>query len=299
MGRKVRDEGGHPLDATFSTGLDDGQLAIWLESRGGAKGGINERHLDYGRALRLILQRLAALDAVLLDAVVDSSRSGEMGHAEKVLDPGAPLPVALRSLDPETARLSLQRSQRSVGHRALGTGSGNNTRRIKLLVHVPSMDLNPTALEDDLACGLLADRPVPDDLVRAHGQGFASDPRSRKAVEDRAMALTLAHLQGEGWDVEDVHLRESFDYTARRNGVELHVEVKGLVGSLKEVLITVNERRHAERWPDLALAIATNIKVDRSGGEVVAQGGDLEVISPWRIEDGDLVATQYRWKRRA
>ena len=76
-----------PPRATFSTGLDDDRLAIWLESRSGAKGGINERHLDYERALRLILQRLAALDAVLVDAVVDSSRSGQMLHAEKVLDP--------------------------------------------------------------------------------------------------------------------------------------------------------------------------------------------------------------------
>ena len=143
MARKVRDEGGHPLDATFSTGISDGHLAVWLESRGGAKGGVNERHLDYERGLHLILARLGALDAVLLDAMVDSSRSGDMPHLEKVLDAGAPLPLSLRTVDPEATRLSLQRSQRSVGHRATKVGSGNNTRRIKLVVQLPGTRCHP------------------------------------------------------------------------------------------------------------------------------------------------------------
>ncbi len=289
--------GGHPLDATFSTGTSDGHLAVWLESRGGAKGGVNERHLDYERGLHLILARLGALDAVLLDAVVDSSRSGFLPRFETVLDPGAPFPVSLRSVDPEATRLSLQRSQRSVGHRASKAGSGNNTRRIKLVVQLPSTDATPAALEDDLARGLLVDQPAFERIVRVGGQGYSSDAQSRKAIEERAMELTLAHLRGDDWDVEDVHLNRSYDYLATRDGEELHVEVKGLVGSLQEILITINERRQVEKYPNTALAIVTGIKVDRSGDAVVADGGTLDFIPQWRIEDGDLEPTQYRWKR--
>jgi len=61
------------------------------------------------------------------------------------------------------------------------------------------------------------------------------------------MDLAKAHLDAEKWEVEDVSASKSFDYIARRGGVELHVEVKGLVGSLPEVLLTINEKRHAQQ----------------------------------------------------
>ena len=109
------------------------------------------------------------------------------------------------------------------------------------------------------------------------------------------MDLAKAHLDAEKWEVEDVSASKSFDYIARRGGVELHVEVKGLVGSLPEVLLTINEKRHAQQWHDLAIAIVTSIKIDRAGDQVSASGGELQFISPWRIDDGNLEPTQFRW----
>ena len=297
-GRQVRDESGYILEATFSTGARDGRLLVWLESRGGAIGGVNERNRDYERGFRLILTRLAALDARLLDAVVDSSRADQLPYREKVLDAGAPFPVRLCAYDAETVRRRLQASQRTVGHRASGIGKGNNTRRIRLTLEIPGDHLDTQRIEDDLARGVLVDGPAFERIRKVPGQGYSGDAKSRKAIEDRAMALTLQHLQGRDWSVEDVHLNESYDYLATKNGEEMHVEVKGLVGSLQEVFITINERRHAERWPKTALAIVTDIKVDRSGEDVTAGGGTLDFIDPWRIEDGDLEPTQFKWRRR-
>ena len=143
----------------------------------------------------------------------------------------------------------------------------------------------------------MVDQPAFEHIVRVAGQGYSSDAQSRKAIEERAMELTLAHLKGDHWDVEDVHLNRSYDFLATRDGEELHVEVKGLVGSLQEILITINERLQVEKYPNTALAIVTGIKVDRSGDAVVADGGTLDFIPQWRIEDGELEPTQYRWKR--
>jgi Domain of unknown function (DUF3883) len=60
------------------------------------------------------------------------------------------------------------------------------------------------------------------------------------------MEIAKDRLDTDGWQVEDVSPSKSFDYIAREGGVELHVEVKGLVGSLPQVLLTINEKRHAE-----------------------------------------------------
>jgi hypothetical protein len=112
------------------------------------------------------------------------------------------------------------------------------------------------------------------------------------------MALAKDRLDTDGWQVEDVSASESFDYVARRGGVELHVEVKGLVGSLPQVLLTINEKRHAQQWQHLAIAIVTNITVEREGDAVAASGGDLRYIEPWRIDEGDLEPVQFRWSPR-
>ena len=295
--RVVHSEQGIPLKSEFSVGGGDGRYSIWLESRSGGIGTARERNPDYSTALRLILQRLAALGAVLVDAEVDSKTSVNLPREEKVVSAGFPLPLALEGTDPEEIRLAMQLSQRSVGHRFENPGSGSDGRRLRLDVRIAAV-ASAVALEIDLARGLVEDDRPSAPRLRAVGQGYAGDAKSRKAIEDRAMALTLEHLQGKNWAVEDVHLNESYDYLATKNGEEMHVEVKGLVGSLQEVFITINERRHAERWPKTALAIVTDIKVDRSGEDVTADGGTLDFIDPWRIEDGDLEPTQFKWRRR-
>jgi hypothetical protein len=112
------------------------------------------------------------------------------------------------------------------------------------------------------------------------------------------MELAKDRLDADRWEVEDVSASKSFDYIARRGGIELHVEVKGLAGSPPQVLLTINEKRHAQQWRHLAIAIVTGIRVDRAGDAVSASGGDLRYIEPWRIDDGDLEPVQFRWSPR-
>jgi hypothetical protein len=70
------------------------------------------------------------------------------------------------------------------------------------------------------------------------------------------------------------------------------------VGSLPQALLTTSERRHAQQCQHLAIAIVTNVKVDRAGDAVSANGGDLRYIEPWRIDEGDLEPVQFRWSPR-
>jgi hypothetical protein len=53
-------------------------------------------------------------------------------------------------------------------------------------------------------------------------------------------------LGAEQREVEDVSASKSFDDVARRGAIEPRVEVKGLVGSLPQEVLTTSEQRHAE-----------------------------------------------------
>jgi hypothetical protein len=98
------------------------------------------------------------------------------------------------------------------------------------------------------------------------------------------MAERGSHLpRSSAREVKDVSASKGFDDVARRGGTGLHVEVKGLVGSLPQVLLTTSEKRHAQQWQHLAIATG----VGTSGSS-----------SPWRIDDGDLEPVQFRWSPR-
>src|ERR1035437_5167757 len=66
------DDNGHVLDAEYSVEADRGELALILESAGGATGGRSARNSGYRRALAVLLSRLRDLDCVIGDALVDS-----------------------------------------------------------------------------------------------------------------------------------------------------------------------------------------------------------------------------------
>jgi hypothetical protein len=90
-------------------------------------------------------------------------------------------------------------------------------------------------------------------------EAHATRPES-KCLFPRAQPRQLRSTR----EAEDVSGSENFDDIARRGGVELHAEVKGLVGSLPQVMLTINEKRHAQHWQHLAIAIVTGIRVDRA-----------------------------------
>jgi hypothetical protein len=123
---------------------------------------------------------------------------------------------------------------------------------------------------------------------RPSGQGFGLSAAQRKAVEDRAMELAQKYYEQEHWTVEDVHKTRSYDLVCRRDGQELHVEVKGTTGLGEKVLLPRNEVAHAQKQhPDVALFVVHGIKLT-SQNPPVASGGTVLLLHPWHIEQGQL-----------
>lgn len=117
---RFRDDRGAAIDAQFTIEETAGGFSVFLES-GGKKGSEAARNTQYSEGLRLLLARLAALDAVLeLAALATAKESAALDLA------GADLPVPL-------ARQDLPALQRAI-HRAQGN---NSTRRIHLQVRLP------------------------------------------------------------------------------------------------------------------------------------------------------------------
>lgn len=300
--RPIADAEGRPIRAHFSVAAEEGAFAIYLESRSRGVNDSHPRNPDYEHGLRLLIRRLSAVEADLLDVTIESLVTRDLPHEQKALSIGEAYPLPLSGADPEELRLRLQRAQRTVGQRPDATGSGNNTKRIRLLVRVSEPTSTVADLEQILALGIVDAVAVARDAAavaagRRGGQGYAIDSAARKAIEDHAMKQVRQGLSGQGWDVEDVHARESFDFRCRRDDREIHVEVKGLQGTDPEVILTANEVVHARSGADVRLAIVSGIKLTRSaGGAPRASRGVVTWFDPWDIDSGWLVPTQYRWR---
>lgn len=152
---RVVDESGVELNADFSVEADGEHLALVLESSGGktASGGV--RNAQYLPALELLLARLAALDAVLLDALVDSSRAvRDLTEDERrVLREAVWLG---RGVNVEELRRRLTGGQGRIGQRPGAPKAGNNSKRLRLRLRVPGYDTaEPRRLALDLARGEL------------------------------------------------------------------------------------------------------------------------------------------------
>jgi hypothetical protein len=130
---------------------------------------------------------------------------------------------------------------------------------------------------------------------RGRGQGFQLDQAVKVAIEDCAMKAA-SKFYSKDWDVEDVHGNQSYDLICRRDGEVKHVEVKGTTTGGTEVIVTLNEVRHARTYPFTALFILSNIVVERTeDGTVNTTGGHEHVYDPWPIDEGTLIPLGFRY----
>ncbi len=116
------------------------------------------------------------------------------------------------------------------------------------------------------------------------GQGFSSDPRIRRLIEDHTMQTAADYFASKGWEVNDVHQRNPYDLDCIRGSKRLMVEVKGTTSKGGTVLLTPKEVEHARSHPDeAALFICSNIAVvpSRRGG-ISTQGGRVLLLHPWK-----------------
>ena len=111
-------------------------LSSW-KAAAASSGGRAPRNPDYNHALTLLLTRLGKLNAVLVDALVDSRYTQDLGlpEADRRLIQ-APIRLALEP-DPEALRRRLGTAQAKIAQAADATKGGNATKRIRLRVSVP------------------------------------------------------------------------------------------------------------------------------------------------------------------
>ena len=139
------DDHGGVLDAEYHVEADGSHLALIVDSRSGMSGRRAPRNPDYNRALAILLARLGRLNAVLVDALVDSRRTQDLGVPEKdrrLIQ--APIRLALEP-DADALRRRLGTAQAKIAQAPDATKGGNSTKRIRLRVDVPGYQLGDAA----------------------------------------------------------------------------------------------------------------------------------------------------------
>lgn len=137
---------GRLLDASFSVERASSDHAVLAyESRG------PKRNVDYIVGLEVLLTRLQEMDAVLVDALVDTqaTRRSGLSASERRLRPGPKYPIPLQSVDARELADLLRRAQRPIGQ-APGAKGGNETRRMVLTVEAGALPF-PSLFESTLA----------------------------------------------------------------------------------------------------------------------------------------------------
>ena len=133
------------------------------------------------------------------------------------------------------------------------------------------------------------------DLTGPRRQGRARLPQAhKKAIEEHAVEVAMKHLEKKGFtNIKDVGKDRSYDIAAKLNGIDFYIEVKGTMSLGEKVVLTKNEvLLHRQEHPNNALIVVSQIELDRSEPPS-AKGGRVFFISPWQIEDADLVALGY------
>jgi hypothetical protein len=131
-------------------------------------------------------------------------------------------------------------------------------------------------------------------LARSKGQGFPQTAKERKAIEEHAMKIAIQHFKKEQFKVEDVSKWQSYDLLCSKNGVEIHVEVKGTTTDGETVVLTRNEVEHAaiQKTYKIALFILHSIRLEKTK----ASGGTKVILNPWHIKEDRLTAISYTYR---
>ena len=296
------------LDATFSVAEHQpGTFAVIVESRSGAKDGPAARNVNYEHGVEVVIERLQRIDAVITAAqLVPKIPPARQPAVADLVIPGHPFPWTVRREgSAQDLRRLLGAAQAATSRQAGAKGLGNHTKRFQMICHIPEFDGDAADLEDYLSRGdtvaaheaAFARAAIADLAKGRGGQRFVASAKVRKAVEQRAMAVAVAHFSAEGWAVDSSVAKTCcYDLCCTRDGSpEQHVEVKGTVGSGTEVFLTCNEVLHAkEQYPNVALALVTQIALTNEG-EPVATGGVLRVIAPWQLDEAALEPMAYAY----
>lgn len=193
--RQIVNLDGIILDARFSVEVNRGQTSIIVESRGGTIGAGNARNLEYASGLRTLLERLAQLDASIVDAFVDSTVTKAMNLTSEqrrlnVVGHKYPMAVSVNG-DLESLRIAICAAQRPIGRKPGAKGSGNNTKRIRLVVTYPSNDANDPSELADMLAGWASPIALSADEIHLARASVNFDPESLVDARRRSVAAMV------------------------------------------------------------------------------------------------------------
>jgi hypothetical protein len=198
---RVIDSSGRFLDAQYLVEPDGGRLALILESRGGRPA----RNSEYNPALTLLLTRLAALDAVLADALVDSDRTRHLPEADRRITSGPVWLAAEPDLDALRRRLGT--AQAKVAQAPAATG-GNSNRRIRLRLDVPAYHpADAGRLADAIAVPARELAATPDAILERLPPASTQPPTEDDYAAAAALAADLDKVTVAIHRVEQAYLR--------------------------------------------------------------------------------------------
>ena len=93
--------------------------------------------------------------------------------------------------------------------------------------------------------------------------GRIADAVLRVAIEKHAVDLVMTRYRQLGYTVTDVGATKSYDLLAVQDAEELHIEVKGSMGTAHDVELTINEVDHARAGIPTDLVVVDEIKWTR------------------------------------
>lgn len=153
--QRTLERDGEEIDATFVVDGDLGvPTGVVINSSGGTKGTESARNLDYVAGFDLVLERLRALRATVLDVHIDTTRTRDLKLADRRLTPGSlTYPIDLSEItDLSATRQSLLQSMAKVGQAPGATGGGNQRKRTRIVIALPE-EWTVSELADALAKG--------------------------------------------------------------------------------------------------------------------------------------------------
>jgi len=146
---------------------------------------------------------------------------------------------------------------------------------------------------------LLTEDGIQDELENAvsvvteSGDGFLSDPRIRKEIEEYAMACARKYLIRRKYkEITRTDDRHCYDFTCREDGETIYVEVKGTQTRGEKVFITKNEKANLESNPNTILYVRHSVDV-AAGKRIRVSGGVEKVINRWDARLGSFAPVTY------
>jgi len=148
---------------------------------------------------------------------------------------------------------------------------------------------NPELAEEDSAA------VIEKALAQSKGQGFARTPDERRTLENYVMAAAKEYFTQNGFDVEDVSVKRSYDLLCVRDPIQLHIEVKGTTTNGDAIVLTKNEVKHACDPRHVCVLFVLH-SIVLSGGN--PSGGKHLILNPCHLEHQCLTAVSYTYRLR-